>query len=381
MRLDEKRLERWACAYFFAAPSLVYGLFTSRLPALKIQASATDAQIGTILLVLGSATLAGLLFCSFIIDRAGSHRLTAYSPFGIMLCISLAAFSTSLWLMGIMCLLAGLFVGLCDVAMNAQGIYIEKRQKIPCLSFLHAISSVGGVAGALLGSLFALLKLSPFVNCVITFAAFLLLWPYCKAKLHPAPLPAAVRAASAWRSIPIFIWICGMTSLVCHIAEGSAGSWGSILLHSVKGASQQEAALVFAAFTGAMVISRLLADNARNRIGDTPLTAGGAILGAFGMALALLSPWPWLCLCGYAMMGFGLGPVVPVLFSRAGDYPGVTPGQASSVVSICSYAGMLVIPPVFGMLGNHWGLANSLWLIVVMCLLTAAGCRFLAKRD
>lgn len=371
--------EKLACAYFFALPAIAYGILTSRLPALKLIVNADDGQIGFTLLALGCSTLAGLLACDFLIERYNARLVTAFAGLLLAGAIIAAGFASSYWELTGFCLLAGIGVGLCDVGMNAQGIFLERKYQIMCLAFLHACSSIGGVMGSLSGSLFADLNLSPFLNFLCILGAYLLLWPFAfKNMAHDKPLQKKGEKKRVWLGpISLFVVICGVLSLICHVVEGASAEWGSVLLYSVKGASQEVAALVFACFTGAMVVCRLCSDRLRRHVSDFYLSFFGSLLGAGGMALILLSPWPWLCLCGYAIMGAGLAPVVPLLFSRAGAVPGVSPGQASAVVSIFSYAGLLFFPPFLGMLGQKLGLASALWIIVALCLCLMFGSRVL----
>lgn len=365
--------EKLACAFFFAAPALAYGILTGRLPAIKAMLNASDSQIGLLLLALGVSTLAGLLAGSIVIDRLGAKKILAV--FTLILCAAMTFAGLALNFAQVMicCAVAGISVGLCDVAMNAQGIYLEQKHGVLCLSFLHAVSSLGGVAGAMSAAAFAGMDCSPFFNFLIVLGLYLLLFPQvlCRMASHAA-LPGS-EGRHLLRGIAGFALWLGFLSLVCHVAEGSVGEWGSIYLHTVKGAPQQEAALAFAAFTGAMVLCRLGADKLRQRAGDFFLTFFGSLLAAAGMLLILLSPWPVVGLVGYACMGFGLGPVVPILFSRAGAIPGLTPGRASGIISVCSYAGLLLFPPFLGLLANIWGLANALWTIVACCLALALG--------
>jgi hypothetical protein len=51
--------------------------------------------------------------------------------------------------------------GVMDVAMNAQGVAIERRYERPILSGLHAVWSLGGLTGALAGSAAAEAGLPP----------------------------------------------------------------------------------------------------------------------------------------------------------------------------------------------------------------------------
>lgn len=370
--MNDLHIEKLACSYFFVTPALAYGILSARLPAIRAMSGADESQMGILLLALGSATLLGLTLASLFIDRLGVKRILGAST--LLLASAMTAASLAIgWLQLICCMiLAGISVGFCDVAMNAQGIYIEQKHKVLCLSFLHAASGVGGVAGSLSGSLFSALGEAPFWNFALVMGFYLMFWPWAYRHTEASVISKDV-SASSWKSLPFFILLCGVLSLFCHIAEGSAGEWGSMLLHSVKGASQHEAALVFAAFTGAMVICRFAADRLRLITGDFWLTFAGSLAGAAGMTLVLLSPWPGLCLAGYALMGLGLAPITPILFSRAGAWPGITPGRASGVVSVFSYAGLLFFPPFLGLPAQKAGLANALWIIVGCCLLLTLG--------
>lgn len=370
--------EKMACAYFFVVPALAYGILSSRLPAIRNMAGTGEGGTGALLLALGGSTLAGLFLGSVFAERMGIKNTTAFSAVLLSIAVTLAGLAINFWQIAICLSLAGICVGFCDVAVNAQGIFLEQRHKILCMSFLHAVCSLGGVAGSLSGALFAALGLSPFLNFLIVLGGYSLLWPL--AFRNTTAYSAKANATPGARrhplsGLPPAIFVLGVMSLLCHIAEGSAGEWGSILLHSIKGAPEQEAALVFAVFTGAMVICRFAGDRLRKISGDFRLVFYGSIMGAIGMAIVLLSPWPVLCLAGYALAGLGLGPVAPVLFSIAGGFAGVTPAAASSVISIFSYAGLLFFPPLLGMFAHFAGLQNALWVIPLFCAIMAV-CSF-----
>lgn len=69
MKRTEFSITRASCAYFFLCPGLTYGVFTSRLPALKMQTGADESQIGLMLLCLGVSSLAALFCSSRLIAR------------------------------------------------------------------------------------------------------------------------------------------------------------------------------------------------------------------------------------------------------------------------------------------------------------------------
>lgn len=378
--MSEILRNKLACSYYFIVPALAFGTLSARLPALKASLTLNDSQIGSLLLGLGISTLVGLFLADFLIERKGARLVTALAALALMIFMSVAAYASSFTQMLLFLIAAGLGVGFCDVGMNALGIYLEQTRNIHCLAFLHACSGIGGVCGSLTGFVFASFGLSPFWNFAVVLGCFTLIWPLAFRET-PLALNPARQIGLGFRKIPAFLFFCAVMNLLCHIVEGSCGEWGSILLTSIKGASQQTGALVFAAFTGGLVIIRLLTDQLRYRISDYMLVLAGSLFGFGAMALILLSRLPWLCLCGYALLGFAVGPITPVLFSVAGAVPKVTPGEASAVVSIFSYAGLLLFPPFFGMLGQSWGLVNALWLIAFFCLCMACGSLPLKSRQ
>ena len=173
--------------------------------------------------------------------------------------------------------------------------------------------------------------------------------------------------------------MCGVLAMLAYASEGSVAEWGSLLLFTVKGAGEHTAALVFASFSTTTVFCRLFGDRLRSMAGDFSLMLGGSLLALGGMLLVLSSDVVALCLLGYALMGAGLSPLVPILFSRAGSHPGVSAGKASAIVSILSYSGLLFFPPLLGFTAHEKGLENALMIIPVLCLILALGSFMLKK--
>lgn len=369
------------CGYFFAIPGLIYGIFTSRMPALKAMVNADDTAIGFLLLFFGAASFMGLISCRFVIARYDAKTVIGVSALLIPIVMCIAALAYSYWQLVAFGILGGLASGFCEVAMNAQGMLIEKRFKRLGMSTLHACFSLGGMAGSMSGSLFAWLNLSPFWNFLIISCIFLSIYPIAFRNLEKLAEERPKDKKSVEKhKIPLFIYMCGLISMCCYVSEGSVGEWGSILLHSVKGAPQDQAALVFACFCVSMVIFRFLGDRLREIFGDVLIVLFGGLLAASCMSVVLLSSSPAICLAAYTLMGVGFAPIVPILFSRSGKCPGISQARASSAMSVMSYTGLLVFPPFIGMLGDWIGLGSALWLIVLACLCIASAGPLLLRR-
>lgn len=368
---------RLACMFYFMAPGLAYGLVTSRMPALKNMTGATEGELGIILLCFGLSALIGLAFAPRLIAKISAKTTLLASSLACMVFVVLVSFSSSVWFFGIAMALLGICMGLCDVTMNVQGVEVERAYKKSSMNILHAGYNIGAAAAACAGSIFAATNFGVWVNFVLPVAVMAgMLW-WAEPRLVTENLEKPERSESSplvsvepKKRLPFLVWVCGLLCVCCYVSEGSVGEWGSLYLHQEKAAPESIAALVFAGFSICSLLCRLVADRLRNNFGDFLVSTAGATLALAGM-LTVLSSSSWsICLIGYAMMGLGQAPVVPIAFSRAGAIKGVSTARATSLVSLLAYAGLLFAPPAFGLSAEHFGLHTALCAVPVLLTIT-----------
>ena len=368
---------RLACMFYFMAPGLAYGLVTSRMPALKNMTGATEGELGIILLCFGLSALIGLAFAPRLIAKISAKTTLLASSLACMVFVVLVSFSSSVWFFGIAMALLGICMGLCDVTMNVQGVEVERAYKKSSMNILHAGYNIGAAAAACAGSIFAATNFGVWVNFVLPVAVMAgMLW-WAEPRLVTGNLEKPERSESSplvsvepKKRLPFLVWVCGLLCVCCYVSEGSVGEWGSLYLHQEKAAPESIAALVFAGFSICSLLCRLVADRLRNNFGDFLVSTAGATIALAGM-LTVLSSSSWsICLIGYAMMGLGQAPIVPIAFSRAGAIKGVSTARATSLVSLLAYAGLLFAPPAFGLSAEHFGLHTVLCAVPVLLTIT-----------
>lgn len=368
---------RLACMFYFMAPGLAYGLVTSRMPALKNMTGATEGELGIILLCFGLSALIGLAFAPRLIAKISAKTTLLASSLACMVFVVLVSFSSSVWFFGIAMALLGICMGLCDVTMNVTGVEVERAYKKSSMNILHAGYNIGAAAAACAGSIFAATNFGVWVNFVLPVAIMAgMLW-WAEPRLVTENLEKPERSESSplvsvepKKRLPFLVWVCGLLCVCCYVSEGSVGEWGSLYLHQEKAAPESIAALVFAGFSICSLMCRLVADRLRNNFGDFLVSTAGATLALAGM-LTVLSSSSWsICLIGYAMMGLGQAPIVPIAFSRAGAIKGVSTARATSLVSLLAYAGLLFAPPAFGLSAEHFGLHTALCAVPVLLTIT-----------
>ena len=97
------------------------------------------------------------------------------------------------------------------------------------------------------------------------------------------------------------------------------------------------------------------------------------IAAAGGMLVAAFAPDSWLAIAAFAFAGLGIANTVPIVFSAAGNFPGLAHGAGMSVATTMGYSGILVAPSAIGFIGGKVGfspvyVAVGLLLVVVAVL-------------
>lgn len=363
-----------SCAAFFFLPGLSYSLVTSRMPAIKESAQIDDLQLGIALFCLGIAGCIGLFFSSRLVrllkDRPTIAAGASLSTIGLVI----AGYANSFASLVSGFAVIGFGIGLTDALMNAQGMFYERRYKTRSMNLFHAFFSLGGIVGSLTASFCAYLDLSPlfsFLVLVVPWTVVCLFGcRYLQGEDQTKKASTASKSSVAKRSSYPLVLICfGLLSWLAYDIEGSVAEWGSVYMVSSKEADQAVAALVYGLFSGTIFVVRLFGDRLRESVGDFRLLPICSLIAFFGMSIVLLSASPASALCGYIIMGLGLAPVVPTIFSLAGKCKGISASEASSFIAIVAYGGLLVVPPTLGWIASHSSLGTALCLVLVFCAL------------
>src|SRR3954465_5213541 len=170
MRCEDRRGGA-ATARVFFLPGAVFAAWSTRLPAIKERLGLSDGALAVAILGLEAGAVAGLPLGGALVTRAGSRTalrvgFAAY-PLGLV-AVGLAP--------GVGALAAALAAmafanSIVDVAMNAQGVELERRCERPLLSGLHAGHSFGLAAGGLAGTLAAAAAVPVRTHFALTAAA------------------------------------------------------------------------------------------------------------------------------------------------------------------------------------------------------------------
>jgi MFS family permease len=353
---------RLAVALVFAVNGIALANWIARIPDVKLQLGLSDQLLGIVLFFAAIGALVAQPAVGWLIGRVGSRRMTT---------IMLFAFCVSIMLPGLAgsapALMAALFVvGACsgglDVAMNAQAALVEQDYGRPIMTSFHGLWSIGGLAGAALGGLFAARAVpveTHLLGCglvALAVAALAVRGLLPDAATHDPAGPSFALPPRALLGL-------GLIAFGVLLCEGAVADWSAVYLREGLGSAPGVAASGYAVFSLLMAAGRLTGDTLALRLGPALVLRGGGALVALGIGLAVAGGVPALAIVGFGLVGAGLACSFPLLLSAAARTPGVAASTAIAAIATAGYTGFLVGPPLLGSLAEAITLRWALGLL------------------
>jgi len=243
-----------------------------------------------------------------------------------------------------------------DVSMNANAVAVERRLGRAIMSSSHGFWSLGGFAGGATGGF--LIKIAgPIGHAAIVSAIALMLVLSALPRLIDEDPPEPERKPASGLPRGLTIYLLGVAALFAMIPEGAVVDWGALFLSTELGASLTVAGFAYAAFAGTMAAMRFAGDGVRDRFGGVTTLRWSAVVASLAMLGAAFAPNAPVAIGCFALAGVGIANIVPVIFSAAGNQPGMAAGVGMSVVTSMGYSGILVAPSAMGYVGERIGFA------------------------
>lgn len=396
--LTRQQVVRWRNALFvvFGLSGLAVATWLGRVPAVRDVLGATTLEMGLLVTGLSVGSIVGITFSSHLIAALGARRTVLASLGTVAVGLTIAGLSTDLGVgfVGIVLGLAvfGLGNGLCDVGMNVSGAAAERVLGKTVMPLFHAAFSLGTMVGALLSAGAEALDVPVSVHVTVLAVAIaataLVVTRWMQSEdLGHAPVEGDAASASGssdgWRS-RLAVWrtpgtvLIGLIVLGMATAEGSANDWLALAMVDGHGLENAAGTVVFFVFVTAMTITRVAGSPLLDRFGRVPMLRFSAVSAALGLLLVIVAPEPWLAIVGVVFWGAGSALGFPVGLSAAADDSRNAAARVSAVATI-GYVAFLAMPPVIGFLGEHVGLLNGLWVVLV--LIAVAGLASGAARE
>jgi MFS family permease len=351
-----------------------FGTWGTRIPAIKHRVDAGNGQLGLAFSGLAVGLVIGTRIAGGVVDRYGSRP--AIRVAALLLCIVLVgpALADNLAVLTLTLFVLGAVGGFLDVAMNAHTVVVERGYGRPIMSSVHGLWSVGLLLGALTGAGAAGLGLDTRLHFGIVGAALVAPSLLALGGLLPAGADAVsgdAELAQAFVRPPLLltaVLLLGVVAFSSFVGEGAAADWSAVYLRDNLHTSAGIAATAFAAFSFTMAAGRFASDRLQERFGPVVLVRAGSLVAAAGLGLGLMIHTAGAGIVGFALLGAGFAPVVPITFSAAGN-TGLGPtGVILGRVVTTGYLGSIVGPIMIGGVAHAVGLRAGLFLLVVLAV-------------
>jgi MFS family permease len=365
-KIDNRKM-RIAVSIFYFCQGLCFASWASRIPDIKQSLHLNEAALGSILLALPLGQLVTLPISGRLVTKYGSKKILSFAVILYSLELTNLGWATQAWQLALALFIFGVCGNLCNIAVNTQGVSVEKVYAKPIMSSFHGAWSVAGFTGALIGLLMVNLHLTPHYHFIIVAALVITITFFAKKFLFAGKTEKGKKKKFFSKPDPVLrqLGIIGFCSMA---AEGSMFDWSGVYFKEVVEAPQKFVIVGYASFMIMMATGRFIGDKVIAKLGRKRTLELNGILIFTGLMIAVIFPYLITATLGFLIVGFGVSCVVPTVYSAAGNHSKVAPGMALAAVSSISFLGFLMGPPLIGYIAQLASLRYSYAVIALIGL-------------
>lgn len=366
--LPTQRYYRIGVSVFFFIQGLTFASWASRIPDIKNKLHLSDGALGGVLLALPFGQLTAMALSGYLVSRYGSKKMLRIAAVFYPAVLLLIGSVTATWQLVAALFLFGIGGNLSNIAVNTQGVGVERLYGRSIMASFHGVWSLAGFIGGLISFLIAS-ALPPLTHFAIIYCiAFLLMISSRNIILPRDAHKAAAEGTKIFTKPDRFIVILGLIAFACMICEGTMFDWSVIYFEKIVDAPDNLIRLGYVAFMCTMAGGRFAADWLITKYGINLILKLSGIAIFTGMMIAVILPGIVSATFGFLLVGIGVSSVVPMVYSLAGKSKNMLPGVALAAVSSISFLGFLLGPPVIGFVAQASNLRWSFALIALLGL-------------
>lgn len=359
---------RIAVSAVFFAYGLTFASWASRIPSIQQNLAISDGVLGLVLFALPAGLFLCLPFSGWIINHFGSRKIVIVSGLiytGLLLLIGLAQNLPQL--IGVL-FVFGFFSSLLNIAVNTQAAGVEAAYSKPIMASFHGMWSLAGFAGAAIGTLMMGFGVEPAYHFVLIFFLMLLIIAMSSSDMiarDEGQSSAGLKFVMPDKPL-LKLGTIAFCSLIC---EGTMFDWSGVYFLKVVKAEPAWVGAGYTAYMIAMASGRFVADWVTHRIGVQKVLQLSGLLTVSGLLISVLFPQQWPAIVGFLIVGLGVSSVVPLAYSAASKSRTMPASQALSTVTTIGFFGLLVGPPLIGIIAGASSLRTAFTFLILMGIL------------
>jgi fucose permease len=349
----------------------------------------TDAGMGVAYLAYNALYIVGTLSGGLLAERLGRRIVLPAGPFlitaGMLVCTWAPAWG--FFVFGFVVI--GLGAGTIDSGVNALFMDLFAARRAGALNRLHLWFAIGAFTSPVAVGLMvgdgvpwqAPLLVTALAAALIGVLLATRQLPSGHGAPHrPSEVPGqavgATSAGRAWRIrhhlrlLPLPLMVLA-AAIGCNVAaETGVSSW---LVRYLAEAPIETATLALSLFWAGLALGRLFGSLVADRAGPVRYAVGWSIVCGAAIIASLLAPSLFLTMAFFALAGFAIGPIYPMIMAIAGGlYPGRS-GFVSGILASAAVLGALIYPTLMGFVSEVAGLGIGMAGAGLLSFVAAGG--------
>jgi MFS family permease len=376
---ENARRSALAVGTLFFVNGMTFSNWLPRIPEVRDKLGIDNGGLGTALLGGGLGGLLGSLLVAKVLARYRTKTVLIVSATCSSLILPLIGFVPSALVLTLVLTALGFSDVLADMAMNAQGVTIEKRIGRSIMNRLHGTWSLGFTTGALLGLGASAIELGIRVHLAL-IAVVLLVTVFSVSRfLLPTDEVKQISAEDAGGKFSVLVIAMAVMAIGVGWVEIVPGDWSAVMFRDVFDAGRWSG-LGTVTFAGAMLVGRMGGDHVLDRVGPKRLLTMAIGLGATGALVLIVAPATPVAMLGLILWGLGISVMFPQLYATAASLKGVSAGAGLGAMGVGQRLGFMLAPVFVGALADWQTLRVAMAVIVGIAFITIITTRSLVEK-
>jgi MFS family permease len=347
---------------FFFFYGFTFATWASRIPNIQQKLNLSETALGAVLLAMPVGSFITLPFSGYFTSKFGSRRVVMFASLIYALLLSGIGFSTSVLQLAICLFLFGSAGNMMNIAINTQAIALEGLYKKTIISSFHGMWSVAGLVAASVGTYFIGRGFPVRYHFLLTTAISFVVFVASFSHLLHEHIKKQEKRPFLTKPDKAFIGL-GLIAFCSMICQGAMFDWSGVYFKKVVTNNPSYIGIGYTAFMISMTTIRFVTDWLTYRTGFKTIIAWCGVCTFSGLLIAVFFPYLVPATLGLLLVGMGVSPTVPLVFSAAGKSKKLPPAVAIAAVSSIGFIGLLIGPPMIGFIAGVTSLKISFFIL------------------
>ncbi|CNH46223.1 putative membrane transport protein [Yersinia intermedia] len=371
---QNKQNKKIILSLLFFIHGIAYASLVPWIPEIKEKFYLSHYMVGVMISAIPAGAIAlGLLSKNFI-NSIGLYWATNIAFLFFIVFISMIPFASSWYEITLLLFLFGVFDAWTDTCMNVQALNVQRLYGRSLINRFHGAESIGTIMGgaiaiSAIGLGFSMGQFSItvlFMNLIILIN-YMVFFRNGNSK-NEFFLRENIKKCMSSTGTKLYIIALILLAFTCGI-EDTASIWGAIYMNDYYQVPSVISGLPYLACQVSMVIGRGFGDDLTNKFGSIPVLRTGILMAALGIATVIIIHSPTFPILGFSLIGLGMSVIFPLTISFIGQIPNINSTSGITFATWISRVGLLIFPPLIGVLADMTSLRTALITILIGCLL------------